>query len=460
MLLEPDITTADAESFFDNAVFTRPARDDGARGVWFRTTVWVRPLVDVLAVSAAVLAVGGAEAVSLAFAALVLAGLATEWRRPVPLGASAADEARFVAVRAGLPVVALLPFATAPRLSWMALGAAGAVLFGRAVAYGAVRIGRRAGRVVEPVMLLGSGDHVLALRERIWAHPELGLQPKIATSVSLTGDASVFLSEDEIDRCVKADRVKRLVVCGGSGYDAELVSTVRAARSSFETLYLPGPQQPTLGLPAVGTEVLAGHPVFRLAGGPNRLGARFAKRALDIVGASLLVLLLSPVLLAAALAVRLTSSGPILFRQPRIGRHGELFDMLKFRSFPTDHEDVKQALKLDECPLPVGRLLRRTSIDELPQLFNVLRGEMSLVGPRPERPAFAEPLSAKIPDYDARHRVAGGLTGLAQVHGYWGISEIEARVRLDNHYIETWSLWSDLGVLVRTIPAVIVKSFS
>jgi lipopolysaccharide/colanic/teichoic acid biosynthesis glycosyltransferase len=134
--------------------------------------------------------------------------------------------------------------------------------------------------------------------------------------------------------------------------------------------------------------------------------------------------------------------------------------MMKFRSFPTDHEDVELALPLDGCPLPVGRFLRRTSIDELPQLFNVLRGEMSIVGPRPERPHFAEPMSAKIPEYDARHRVAGGLTGLAQVHGYWGLSEIEARVRLDNHYIDTWSLWGDLSIIARTVPAVIVKSFA
>jgi lipopolysaccharide/colanic/teichoic acid biosynthesis glycosyltransferase len=143
-----------------------------------------------------------------------------------------------------------------------------------------------------------------------------------------------------------------------------------------------------------------------------------------------------------------------------VGRNGRTFDMLKFRSFPTDHKDVALALPLDDCPLPVGRFLRRTSIDELPQLFNVLRGEMSIVGPRPERPHFAEPMSEKIPDYDARHRVAGGLTGLAQVHGYWGVSEIEARVRLDNHYIDTWSLWGDLSIIARTVPAVIVKSFA
>lgn len=429
--------------------------------VWLRSTLMVRPVLDVVSVAIAVAAVGQFDAVAAAFAALVVVGLATDWARPVPLSGTAPDEVRAIAVRASLPVVALLPLDASTRLSWLAVAIAALVAVARASGYGLVRHARRRRRVVERVLLLGSGDQILALRERIWSDPSLGLEPVLGSSLSLVGDdVSSYDSAEEIDRCVREHGVRRVVVAGGSGYDAEILACVRATRSCFDLLYLPGPQQPTLGLPVVGDEVFAGHPAVRLSGGPNRLRARAAKRTLDIVGAMMLLIVLLPVLVAAAFAVRLGSRGPILFRQARVGRNGRHFDMLKFRSFPTDHVDVTQALPLDHCPLAVGRFLRRTSIDELPQLFNVLRGEMSLVGPRPERPHFAEPLSGKIPDYDARHRVAGGLTGLAQVNGFWGVSEIESRIRLDNHYIDTWSLWRDIGIILRTVPAVVVKSFS
>ena len=182
------------------------------------------------------------------------------------------------------------------------------------------------------------------------------------------------------------------------------------------------------------------------------------KRVIDVVGASVLVLLLLPLMLGAAIAVRLSSSGPIFFRQRRIGQYGREFEMLKFRTFPTDHVDRELALKLDECPLPVGRFLRRTSIDELPQLFNVIKGQMSLVGPRPERPHFAAPLSEEVPGYVDRLRLPVGITGLAQVHGLWGVGNIEERVRYDNHYIDEWSLGLDFKILLKTVPELFVKA--
>ena len=191
------------------------------------------------------------------------------------------------------------------------------------------------------------------------------------------------------------------------------------------------------------------------------------KRAIDFVGATVLVVLLLPLLLAIAIGVRLTSPGPVLFRQTRVGQHGRNFKMLKFRTFPADHvdsrvverhEDGGFALPAEECPSAFGRLLRRTSLDELPQLLNVLRGEMSLVGPRPEKPYFAAPLCDEIPGYGARHRVPVGITGLAQVNGLWGAGNIEERVRYDNDYIDQWSLGLDLKILLKTIPEVLVKA--
>lgn len=189
----------------------------------------------------------------------------------------------------------------------------------------------------------------------------------------------------------------------------------------------------------------------------NRTSWRI-KRLFDILIAAVGLTLLSPVLLVAAIGVRVTSRGPIVFRQPRVGRGGQIFTMYKFRTYPVDHVDDKFSREHDECPLPWGRFLRRTSIDELPQLFNVLRGDMSLVGPRPERPHFVAPLSEAVPDYQHRHRVPGGITGAAQVRGLWGNSSIEERVRLDNHYIEDWSFRRDLSILARTPIAMLRKS--
>lgn len=183
-----------------------------------------------------------------------------------------------------------------------------------------------------------------------------------------------------------------------------------------------------------------------------------AKRLVDLLGSCLGLLLLSPVLLIAALGVKLTSRGPILFRQPRVGRNGSQFTMYKFRTYPVDHVDDKFSRDHDECPLVWGRFLRRTSVDELPQLFNVLTGQMSLVGPRPERPHFAGPLAKAVPEYDARHRVPGGITGAAQIEGLWGNSSILKRVHLDNRYIDQWSFRGDLGILLRTPGAILRKS--
>jgi lipopolysaccharide/colanic/teichoic acid biosynthesis glycosyltransferase len=190
---------------------------------------------------------------------------------------------------------------------------------------------------------------------------------------------------------------------------------------------------------------------------PTDRGSWRVKRAFDIVVSGICLVLLSPVLLVAAIGVKLTSRGPIVFRQPRVGRGGHIFTMYKFRTYPVDHVDDKFSREHDECPLGWGRLLRRTSVDELPQLWNVLKGDMSIVGPRPERPHFAGPLSDEVPGYEHRHRVPGGITGAAQVQGLWGNSSIEDRVRIDNGYIEEWSFRRDLKILARTPVAMLRK---
>jgi lipopolysaccharide/colanic/teichoic acid biosynthesis glycosyltransferase len=196
------------------------------------------------------------------------------------------------------------------------------------------------------------------------------------------------------------------------------------------------------------------------------------KSVLDRIGAALLLVVLSPVLLVAALAI--VASGDeagsgVLFRQRRIGHRGREFVLLKFRTMTGDpavdgEADAAWAAAILGAPwppptpdrsTPVGRFLRRFRIDELPQLVNVLRGEMSLVGPRPERSAYSAQFEEAVPGYSNRTRVKPGITGLAQVEGLVGPTSIRSRTVLDNVYIERWSLWLDLTILLRTLPVVL-----
>ncbi len=170
----------------------------------------------------------------------------------------------------------------------------------------------------------------------------------------------------------------------------------------------------------------------------------------------MLLVVTAPLLGGGAVAVRLSSPGPILFRQRRVGRNGRVFELLKLRTMHVnDDADRLWSVAGDPRVTRAGRILRKTGLDELPQLVNVLRGEMSLVGPRPERPLYANRFSAEVPRYGDRHRVPPGITGWAQVHGLRGDTSIGERIRFDNHYIEHWSLWRDLVILLRTAKQVL-----
>ncbi|AXK34613.1 sugar transferase [Streptomyces armeniacus] len=199
---------------------------------------------------------------------------------------------------------------------------------------------------------------------------------------------------------------------------------------------------------------LWGFGCLRLDPAPRRPAARAAKRALDIVAAVLGLVAVAPLLLACALAVRIADGPGVIFRQERTGGGARAFVLLKFRTLlPSDEHESSTRWNVagDGRMSAVGRFLRRTSLDELPQLWNVLRGDMSLVGPRPERPFFVQKFSQAHAGYAARHRVPTGITGLAQVNGLRGDTSIEDRARFDNHYIETWSLWQDIRILLRTV---------
>ena len=203
------------------------------------------------------------------------------------------------------------------------------------------------------------------------------------------------------------------------------------------------------------TEDLQGLPVINIRHVPltNTLNI-VAKRMVDIVGSICAILLFSPVMLFALIAVRLSGRGPVIFRQERIGLHNRRFMMYKFRTMAVpdkDQENRDWTVKDDPRVTRIGRILRKTSIDELPQLFNILKGDMSLVGPRPEQPQYVEQFKEQIPRYMIKHQVRPGMTGWAQISGYRGDSSIEKRIEFDLYYIENWTMGFDFKILFLTI---------
>ena len=194
---------------------------------------------------------------------------------------------------------------------------------------------------------------------------------------------------------------------------------------------------------------------LRIAGvWENRLTGwnAFAKRTLDVVGSLTGLIVLAPVLVGIALAIKFSSRGPILYRQDRMSHDGEVFRMIKFRTMrPASTSDDHFTAPDDDRCTSIGRFLRRTSLDELPQLLNVLTGEMSLVGPRPERPVFIERFRKTMPRYMVRHRVKAGMTGWAQINGWRGNSSLKKRLQYDLFYLSHWSIWFDLKILLLTI---------
>ena len=202
-------------------------------------------------------------------------------------------------------------------------------------------------------------------------------------------------------------------------------------------------------------EDVQGIPVIHVRRVPlNIMRNRVAKRAVDLIGATVAIILFSPVMLLTVLVLALTEEGSVIYRQERVGLHNQVFYMYKFRSMIMQDEEKEKAewsTRNDPRITPVGKLIRRTSIDELPQLFNVLKGEMSLVGPRPERPQFVQKFRDEIPRYMVKHQVRPGMTGWAQINGYRGDTSIEKRIEYDLYYIENWTMVFDMKILILTI---------
>jgi len=306
---------------------------------------------------------------------------------------------------------------------------------------------------IQRVAIVGGGEMARLLESKIRARPGNGLEV-VATldgdEWGTAGDAAEralrparvrsLVERYRLDRLIVTDprlshddRMDLVEVCHAAGVRCDHVPDL------FEVMLGRVDVEEIDGVPLVGHRL---HPLGRVA--------RFEKRALDLVLSAVLLATLSPLLAAIALVVRLESRGPAIFRQPRIGRDGREFDILKFRSMPVSAEVATgptRATKEDTRATPLGRILRRASLDELPQLWNVLRGEMSLVGPRPERRHFVNQFERDIPRYLERHGVKSGITGWAQANGLRGDTSIEERTRFDIWYVENWSIALDLKIL-------------
>ena len=342
-----------------------------------------------------------------------------------------------------------------------AMAFAGLCLLGRTLAYGAIRTARRRGHLRQRTLLLGAGSVAGSLGENLLAHPEYGLTP-----VGMLDDDPMLLESerpvpmlggyDDLSRVLVEQGVDIVIVSYGSFREPSMVSMLRACdRLACEIYFVPRLYE--LHAVTKDTEVLWGVPLVRLRRAPFRTSAWTSKRVFDAVVSATALLFLAPVMVICGIAAR-WETGQFLFRQTRIGLDGRPFDLFKFCSLrPAAPSESAHRWNIAEDGRlgSVGRFLRRTSLDELPQLWNVVRGDMSLVGPRPERPFFVDEFTRTIPWYMARHRVPAGLTGWAQVHGLRGDTSIEDRARFDNFYIENWSLWGDVKILLRTVGQVL-----
>ena len=306
---------------------------------------------------------------------------------------------------------------------------------------------------IQKVIVVGSGTIARDYWQDINDNPQFGRQvigyighddgAGMGQYLGSLEEIEEILEETECDEIVSAldpDEMQYIQpVLNAAGKEGLRVSMIPFFRDYF-------PRHPTID--SFGNSVLID---MRATPLDNLVNAAM-KRIFDVVGATLILIILSPLMLVTAVLVKLDSPGPVFFRQRRVGLNRKEFTMLKFRSMRVnDEENTAWSTATDNRRTPFGSFIRKFSIDELPQLFNVIKGEMSLVGPRPELPYFVYQFKDSIPRYLIRQQVRPGMTGWAQVHGLRGDTSIEARVKYDIWYIENWSIFLDIRILILTL---------
>lgn len=307
------------------------------------------------------------------------------------------------------------------------------------------------------ILLVGYSRAAEGYIDRIKANPQWGyhimgiLDDNVKTGTKYRGE-QVIGEISRLDDILLENELDEIAITLGIAEYAKLEKIVAICeKSGVHTKFIPDynnfiPTRPY-------TEDLLGLPVINIRHVPLNGGFnKFIKRFTDIVGSFLLIILFSPIMLAVAFVVRVSSKGPVIYKQERVGLHNRNFVMYKFRSMKINRcDELHFTTQNDDRTTRIGKFIRKCSLDELPQLFNVLKGDMSLVGPRPERPEFVEQFKEQIPRYMIKHQVRPGMTGWAQINGYRGNTSIQKRIEYDLYYIENWTLWFDIAILFQTI---------
>jgi exopolysaccharide biosynthesis polyprenyl glycosylphosphotransferase len=334
---------------------------------------------------------------------------------------------------------------------------------------------RRRGEASQPTLVVGRGKVGELTARRLLSEPELGLKPIGFIDDAPLGESPelppVLGRLEDLEDLVEKYGVTHMIIAFSSARDEQLLDLARRGWGLGLSVIVV-PRLFEIQGERIVMEHLGGLPIFKVSQS-DPAGWQFqVKYAIDRIIAAIALVVLSPILLLAAIGVALSFRGQVLYRQRRVGLDGRIFEMLKFRTLAkpcrtgaeADADWAAEQLggrQIAELAPPaerstrISRVLRRSSIDELPQLWNVLRGDMSLIGPRPERVGYVEAFEGGVYRYGERHRVKSGLTGWAQIHGLRGRTPLPERVEWDNHYIENWSLWLDLKIALRTIPCLL-----
>lgn len=332
---------------------------------------------------------------------------------------------------------------------------------------------RGKGYNLKHIVVIGNGKLARQFLKDIESEPDLGFHimgfvgdevqsyesENRTTAPDVPGESSVLGSFDELDKALASPAISEVVIAlEPEDYNRMFDIIPACERNGVKYSVIPFyndiiPDNPIVE--TIGHSKLINMRVNRL----ENLGWAMLKRGFDLLVSVLGLIILSPLFLIIAIGVKCSSPGPILFRQIRVGFLRREFQMLKFRSMKVNSEqDTAWSKDKDDRRTAFGSFIRKTSLDELPQLINVLKGEMSLVGPRPELPHFVEEFRKTIPFYMVKHQVKPGMTGWAQVHGYRGDTSIEKRIELDLWYIEHWNPWLDIKILFKTLFGGIVNS--
>lgn len=380
-------------------------------------------------------------------------------------GASMVEEVRRVSVAWIAVLFLLFAFAFATKSSaefsrvWIALWAISGWVFlvvDRIALRTGVRWAHKAGYNLQRIVIVGSAELGTEIATRIAEAPWAGLSVEgffIEATESVANPERILGNLDDLPTYLERGGIDQVWIALALKEEDQVRQILHNLRhSTVDIKFVPD----IFGLRLINHSVteVAGLPVLNLSSSPMRGTNRLVKAIEDKLLASLILLFISPLLLLLVIGVKLSSPGPVFYRQERVGWNGRAFMMLKFRSMQVNAEAASGpvwAKAGENRATPFGAFLRRTSLDELPQFLNVLRGDMSIVGPRPERPVFVEKFKDEIPGYMKKHLVKAGITGWAQVNGWRGDTDLVKRIEYDLYYIEHWSLWFDLGIILLTL---------